>query len=433
MLRLFDTEPILTKSRCKKFHSLHITYIMNLNRILLIIFATLSLQISFAQSDFKPGHIVTLEGDTLRGLINLKSKESNGTQCEFKDENGELHIYLPFEIQEYEISNLIYYVSKSIPLYEIQRDVFLEYLVDGIADLYFYHDNGKDFFYLEKNEELHLLSNEPRTLYRGTERYEVNSKAYVGTMSHLFRDSPNLQNKIKNTPYSPKSLVKITKEYHQSINSSDECIDYTKKPSPTFFIEPFVFLAQSRMKNELSVNNYYFTDNQKGIGANIKLIPFRAHSQINYLLGINFSKFHYSGIMGIKEKYGPRNYQLDIQYNCLKVPLMLQYTLPTKKIIPFVMLGFNNVFLLNYNVNAAYKLYPLEETYNMPVDQTGRLKKYQIGFLACIGAKYQISESKYIFTSSNFEYRKQLFDTGSILDSHSEPGIQLTFGYGFKL
>jgi hypothetical protein len=435
MIRQFDTEPILTKSRCKKFHSLLITYIMNLNRILLIIFATLSLQISFAQSDFKPGHIVTLEGDTLIGSINLKSNMGNGEQCEFKGENGETHIYHPFEIKEYQITNLKFYVSKSIPSEGTQKNVFLEYLVNGIADLYYLHEKGRDYFYIEKDGVLTLLSNDVRIIDNGLVAREVNTKAYIGSMKYLFNDSPEVLKKINAIPYAYKSLVKITKDYHHSVCSDYECIDYTKSTSMPVHFELYTSLTQSYMSNRSS--DHSLADSQFGIGANLRFTPFRSHYLLNYFLGAHYSSCNFSGALENLEKYGPKSYKMDVQYNSLKIPLMIQYSLPMKKIKPFFMLGFENVLLLNYNIHVLRKYYDWDDSYSSAIDVTQEeqkgLKKHQIGFLAGVGARYQLSKNNYFFIVGNYEYRKPTRKTGYMLDYQYVQGLQINFGYGFKL
>jgi len=44
--------------------------------------------LSLAQSDYKPGYVVTLKGDTVRGLIDLRNWDSNPTDISFKSSAG---------------------------------------------------------------------------------------------------------------------------------------------------------------------------------------------------------------------------------------------------------------------------------------------------------------------------------------------------------
>src|SRR6185503_6080574 len=43
---------------------------------------------SLAQSDYKPGYVVTLKGDTIRGLIDLRNWDSNPTDISFKSSDA---------------------------------------------------------------------------------------------------------------------------------------------------------------------------------------------------------------------------------------------------------------------------------------------------------------------------------------------------------
>src|SRR6185437_5859689 len=44
---------------------------------------------SFAQSNFKPGYVITLKGDTLRGFIDYKEWDKNPVKISFKNNSGD--------------------------------------------------------------------------------------------------------------------------------------------------------------------------------------------------------------------------------------------------------------------------------------------------------------------------------------------------------
>ena len=81
--------------------------------ILFAIMAIISV-VAMAQQNLRDGYVITLQGDTLQGVIDFRTASMNTKRCVFK-QNGatEFKTYLPGEIDGYRfINNGIYYVSK---------------------------------------------------------------------------------------------------------------------------------------------------------------------------------------------------------------------------------------------------------------------------------------------------------------------------------
>ena len=117
--------------------------------------------ISFGQGNFRPGYIVTYNSDTLRGFIKLKSNFENSKSCIFKTEKNQIpKILSPDDIRAYRIENGKYYLSKEIEIDSLKKKVFLEYLVNGIVNLYYYKDPLNEYYFIEKDKILSRLSNE---------------------------------------------------------------------------------------------------------------------------------------------------------------------------------------------------------------------------------------------------------------------------------
>ena len=94
--------------------------------------------IAHAQSDFRPGYIVTNEFDTITGLVDYRSDLVNMKVCSFKKTEASVtENYYPGDIYGYWIDEGKYYVSKVITekaitdVQEKYHAVFMEYLVDG--------------------------------------------------------------------------------------------------------------------------------------------------------------------------------------------------------------------------------------------------------------------------------------------------------------
>ena len=93
---------------------------------------------SYSQSDFRNAYVITNENDTIKGFIDYKGNNSNARKCLFrKKEDGEILEFSPEQIKSYRFLNGKYYVSKSIQNKDKIESKFLEYLIDGIVDIYY--------------------------------------------------------------------------------------------------------------------------------------------------------------------------------------------------------------------------------------------------------------------------------------------------------
>ncbi|MEQ9166855.1 MAG: hypothetical protein RLO12_11395, partial [Fulvivirga sp.] len=110
-----------------------------------------------AQSDFRPGYIITNEGDSISGQINFRVGSGNYEECQFQKE-GFVKNYGPSDLKQYGFINDRIYISKYLPEDDIpNKKVFLEILAKGEVNLFKYNAA----FYVEKGmEEFYKLTNQ---------------------------------------------------------------------------------------------------------------------------------------------------------------------------------------------------------------------------------------------------------------------------------
>lgn len=198
----------------------------------LIIFSNLVL---LGQSDFLPGFIVKHNQDTLYGLIELRGEVRSAKACYFKEnENAKVEIFSPKDLSAYRINTGKFYVSKEVELNGESYLVFLEYLLNGIYNLYYANYLGKELYFIENEEgRITELSNEPREVFIGETKFIRNSNQYIGVLKASFADYPDLTPKIEKASLSHNSLIKLTKDYHEyTCEDGDECIVYEKLVMP---------------------------------------------------------------------------------------------------------------------------------------------------------------------------------------------------------
>jgi len=198
--------------------------------ILLILLSLGSLE-SFSQNDFRKGFIVTLNLDTIHGFVDYTNPDLRSRTCIFRiDENSQIERYNADELNSYFVSNKIF-ESKDVNIADSLMPMFVEYLVNGIVDLYFLQFRGRQYFFIEKDGKMYKLSGEDQEIAPdGSIRYRK-SNQYIGILSWIMADAKDFRETIYTTEFNHRSLVDLTKKYHDIVCDVDdpECIIYYSK------------------------------------------------------------------------------------------------------------------------------------------------------------------------------------------------------------
>ena len=185
--------------------------------VYIILFLAIS-KVIFAQENYVKGYIIKNNNDSIPGLIDFRMDEQNGQSCRFKlSESEPGQIFYPNDILRYKFINEgKYYVSREITIDSVSRRVFLEYLVDGVMDLYFYRPPQTPFgyyFFEDDRGNMTGIRKKPDEIIGPAVRSD---KQYIGTLTYLFRDYPTVRKNLTNgsTPmtYERRSMIKVTKD-----------------------------------------------------------------------------------------------------------------------------------------------------------------------------------------------------------------------------
>ena len=101
-----------------------------------------------AQTDFRPGYVINMNGDTLQGDIDYRGDLIMSELCKYRDKDYSIKNYSPNDIIAFRFINGKYYVSKKIN----NRPVFLEYLIKGKLNIYYNRDEKGDHYYIDKQD-----------------------------------------------------------------------------------------------------------------------------------------------------------------------------------------------------------------------------------------------------------------------------------------
>ncbi len=302
------------------------------------------------QTDFRPGCVITNENDTLHGLIDYRGDARNARRCDFRESmTAPVREFLPFSIQGYRFGDKgKYYVSKKVTTDKGEVELFMEFLVNGISDLYYYSDGFNFHYYLEKIDgQIFELTNEEKKFSVDGRDYIGDSKRYVGLLKYAFSDCPQLFPDINNSRMEDRSLINITRKYHDYVCDDQQCIIYEKQlPVVKVRFSPFVSMNNATLKltdspfPNMRFNNTFFPT--YGIGINTSM-P-RVNEKIY---------FQCSGEMGKGYLYGSghddsnNNFsELHIHPTFLVGKVGFKYCYPKGKVRPTLMAGVNKKWVV---------------------------------------------------------------------------------------
>lgn len=188
---------------------------------LLLVFVS---SVSFAQSNFKPGSIVTSSGDSVKGTIDDQLWRRNPRTVKFREGSNE-KIYSPGEIKAFTVTDKVAYESHRVkydssaeaesrlssshlPLWK-DKTLFLKVLVAGKTTLYrFLEDNDRIHYFIGKDGRVEELVNH-RFLLSGSVQ---TNRQYIDQLRAAFSDCSAI--KIGSTlRYDEPTLVRLFEKY----------------------------------------------------------------------------------------------------------------------------------------------------------------------------------------------------------------------------
>jgi len=363
------------------------------------------------QTDFRPGYVITNDKDTLHGLIDYRSDSRNSKKCDFKPEqNSTVQEFLPGSINGYRFTDGKFYVSKTITSDGLEMQLFLEFLVNGISDLYYYTNGTNSYYFIEKADgQLLELKIEQRQVNIDGEDFTYKSLKYIGLLKYAFADCQQIFPLINNVKLEDKSLIEITKKYHDYVCDGEKCIIYEKQlPAIMLKISPFISMNGTFMQ---------FKDVQVYDAINFRL---GSYPSIGLLLNTSLPKtneklsFQVSGEFGNCYFYGTgvnsRNNafeEVNIHTSIVKVNTGFKYTYPTGRFRPTLLIGGTVSKLLNIEGRRVEEIMKnsiidTREFNDVPITN------FLMGYRIDLGADCHISKSFIAFFNLGYDHSRGL-------------------------
>ncbi|GEO07485.1 hypothetical protein AAE02nite_51490 [Adhaeribacter aerolatus] len=304
--------------------------------ILFLVFYCLPF-ISFAQTDFRPGYVITSTNDTLTGFINYQGFIANTHECIFKATlNDKSTTFSPAQITAYRFNADKFYVSSSYLNFKSPSPIFLEYLLKGRVNLFQYRDARGDHFVVSKDTLLLELDNtEKRVEVDGTQ-YIKNQQLYKGQLRALMGDKLALFPEIDKTDFDVASLMKIVKKYNAQ-SQETVSVQFEEKKHPYKFS---FGIHSSYGKPNLYLNDYTYQSNHYGIGkanfnANysftvgvlLDIHLLEMNDKLHFLVEPAYSKMRFGSDVTKKSgTYNRYHNTINIDISALRLPFSLKYS-----------------------------------------------------------------------------------------------------------
>ena len=359
----------------------------------------------WAQRDYRKGYIISIEQDTIYGWIDYRGDIRNAKVCSFKkSETGQATEYAPSDIAAYRYIDSKYYVSKNIGTTDAPKQVFLEYLVNGMAKLYYHRDdNAHDYYYVEKDEQfLELKIDEKEVdveVARGIvfkESKKINS--YVGILKATL-NVWEMNHKIDNARLEHASLIDIAKDYHQHVcTDGSECIVYEKrKPLIALRFTPVVgvdFSTYKMLKFNESDNEMHNFDpsTNLSIGVNLNFSMPRLNEKLFLQMQAMYTKYYFFET----QKTASSRTDIHFRSNVLQMGLAAKYEYPKGKIRPTLAAGASFIYMPD-GENEEIKEYYHQDQVRSITKKTELPTKLMYGFEVVPGIHYYIAKERIIF------------------------------------
>lgn len=326
-----------------------------------------------AQADFRPGYVVPLTGDTLRGEVAYSGAQRSARLCRFRPSAtapttsynaGQLRGYGFPGSKVYETRTLSFPDSSgyALPL----RPTFLEVLTAGPVTLYYLlNTRGQEQFYVATSaaKPVQELIHTSEVAAASINNYYRENNRFRGTLAEVFAACPSVQQAVANLPFKFSALVAIVQRYNR-------CVQPTAASAPAAEAA-----AVARRRGKLAagvllggqVSQQVLKDDDSPVtgtiagsiapaaGLGLQLSLPALNERLALRLEALYERQKYDGVIANNTFYSYKDAQVNINASYLRVPLLLRYVFPTRRLQPFLQAGLAYNRLLSYQQEYQYR------------------------------------------------------------------------------
>ncbi|MCF8228536.1 MAG: hypothetical protein K9G58_01165 [Bacteroidales bacterium] len=349
---------------------------------ILLFVSLFAIQLTFAQKTFREAYVQLTENDTLFGEIDNKSYYQNSHYCDFRIGEGDsVERYFPAEIYAYHFVDGKFYISKEVLVNGKEEKLFLEFLLDGELDIYFYQDKGRQGHYFVGRDSLPLkeLRYVKDIIDQDGKMMQVVRKPYTGILSYYTSDAPQLEDQIQNINQpTHKKMIRFGESYHNMVCKDEECIIYEKRM-------PWAIIVEASVQN---------THYRKKLIGDENIWPFVGVNA--YFMNPRFSEKGFFGIGVLKMLDPPESMDF---ISSFKIPISYSYIHPKNGFSPTIRGSFNIFPNFDYPTTISFTpgiKYEMGNFYlrafaDMEIVFFGEKRLYYLSTSYGLGLNYKIS------------------------------------------
>lgn len=230
-------------------------------------------------------------------------------------------------------------VSRNIELqHGVPKPIFLEYLLQGMKSLYYYEtEEDVPIYFVEDKDRLVKIDAPKLSKQMLRAQFKDQTDRYIPQLHYAFKDCPSLSSKIDRARFNRNELMKIAKEYHYKMcTSNEDCIEFEAKEdkhSLQIDITPYVGIIQYKVPSGSSIGIYSSPKLSYLAGATLAISDKRWMSSLSGCLDVSFSRI-------ASTAKSPKNDNIVKQSaTVLSGKVGIRYTYPKGWVRPFAELG----------------------------------------------------------------------------------------------
>ncbi|MCD7971840.1 MAG: hypothetical protein LUG18_04115 [Candidatus Azobacteroides sp.] len=311
------------------------------------------------------------------------------------------------------------------------RHVFLEYLLQGIVDLYSYTDNEFTYFIFEKEDgTMQYVTQNPEKI---EDNKIIPDLSYRNKVRRALGDCYPAVYDAAKLKFTPKDMIHITKVYHDNMcDTGEECIIFENEEiGKTYFQTKYsIYLGMQQFKYKFGIITDHFTSTYSPtIGFQMNFIFPRWTHAFSVQTDFSFSKIkdvnrRYMGI----SKGNPKHIVADYKMYSFTGKIGGKYVFQTSGIRPVIEAGAVVSFLIDpYCIIKEETFYSDTNSSHINSGIKYEMQKIFPGAYAGIGFDYLIGKEHSLFFRIVFDRYLKI----DINDNDDMNMMHMKLGYNF--
>ncbi|MEM9990358.1 MAG: outer membrane beta-barrel protein [Bacteroidota bacterium] len=216
-----------------------------MNKYILLLTIALLPVVLFSQKNFVPAYVISLQGDTINGLIDDRNWDKNPTKITFKKSEQATEVrHDVMSIRGFAVGDEYYKqailqvensprqvgrLAEDADLNLKQDTVFLRYLIAGTKSLLVHKSKaGTNNYYIPKADTFALLQYKRFIRNKLGIKKEAKRKDYIVQLKNYLVDCEAVQSDILNLEYETPALLKVFERYYAHC-ATEESLTQLKK------------------------------------------------------------------------------------------------------------------------------------------------------------------------------------------------------------